>query len=87
MLILKYLQLPFYFDVDLLQKEVDHLSNNGWQMHYQTLHYEGEWSAIPLRSAGGKADNIIISPTDDVHYEDTFFLNDCPYLKKCFTNI
>lgn len=82
MLILKYLRLPFYFDVNILQKEVKHLSAASWQMHYQTMHYEGEWSAIPLRSAGGRADNIIIAPTNDADYEDTIFLNECPYLEE-----
>jgi Aspartyl/Asparaginyl beta-hydroxylase len=82
MLILKYLQLPFYFEKELLQEEVSHLANNDWQMHYQTRHYEGEWSAIPLRSGGGKTDNIIISPTNDRPYLDTIFLKNSPYLKK-----
>ena len=78
---LKYCQLPFLFNTSLLQEEVNHLSNTNWKMHYQTLHYEGEWSAIPLRSTGGNADNIIISPTNDTPYQDTVFLNSCPYIK------
>jgi hypothetical protein len=82
MQILKYLQLPFCFDVPMLREEVKHLANENWQLHYQTMHYQGEWSAIPLRSTGGKADNIIISPADDIPYENTVFLNNCPYIQK-----
>lgn len=82
MLILKYLQLPFYFDAGLLQAEVNHLADNSWQLHYQKLHYEGEWSAIPLRSTGGLADNVIIAPTDTMPYQDTIFLETSPYLKQ-----
>jgi Aspartyl/Asparaginyl beta-hydroxylase len=82
MLILKYLQLPFYFDAELLREAVDHLSGTNWQMHYQVRHYEGEWSAIPLRSPGGKADDIIVSPTDDTPYRDTIFLKSSPYLQQ-----
>ena len=81
--VLKYLQLPFVFNAALLQKEVGGLSNNiQWVNHYQTLHYEGEWSAIPLRSVGGSADNIIIHPTQDVTYKDTVYLKRCPYIQQ-----
>lgn len=82
MLIVKYLQLPYNFDVKKLQDDVNHLTGSSWQMHYQTRHYEGEWSAIPLRSSGGNPDNIIISPTNDIPYQDTVFLKSCPYIKE-----
>ena len=82
MLILKYLQLPFNFEVSQLQKDVNRLAHNPWHLHYQKLHYEGEWSAIPLRSTGGQADNVIIAPTNTVPYQDTIFLETSPYLKK-----
>jgi hypothetical protein len=82
MQIIKYLQLPFYFDADLLQQEVDAISAMHWLPHYQVKHYEGGWNAIPLRSIGGKADDIIISPTDNRDYQDTFFLDNSPYLQQ-----
>ena len=78
---IKYLQLPFQFDAVQMQQEVNQLSTGLWQQHYQKLHYEGEWSAIPLRSTGGKADNIIIAPTNEIPYQDTIFLDQCPYLQ------
>lgn len=77
---LKYLQLPFQFDAILLQKEVALLSNELWKAHYQKMHYTGEWSAIPLRSTGGQIDNIMISPTNEVAYQDTILLQSCPYI-------
>ena len=82
MQIIKYLKLPFFFDAGLLQQQVDTLSAPQWLPHYQVTHYEGGWSAIPLRSIGGKADDIIISPTDNRDYRDTVFLDNSPYLKK-----
>ncbi|MBK7432608.1 MAG: hypothetical protein IPI66_01115 [Chitinophagaceae bacterium] len=81
MSVIKYLRLPFQFDALKLQEEVERLNNANWLMHYQTRHYEGEWSAIPLRSTGGKADNVIIAPTNDTPYLDTVFLESSPYLK------
>ena len=82
MQIIKYLQLPFSFDAGLLQQEVAALSAMQWQPHYQVKHYEGEWSAIPLRSIAGKVDDIIISPTNNRDYRDTIFLDNSPYLQQ-----
>lgn len=82
MQIIKYLKLPFVFDAGLLQQEVNVLSAKPWLPHYQVKHYEGEWSAIPLRSIGGKADDVFISPGDNPDYRDTVFLESSPYLQQ-----
>jgi hypothetical protein len=82
MQIIKYLQLSFIFNAELLQQEVDALSAMQWLPHYQVKHYEGEWSAIPLRSIEGKTNDIIISPTDNRNYQDTVFLQNSSYLKE-----
>lgn len=81
MKLLKYLKLPYLFDVALLQQDVNHLSRSTWLAHYQTKHYEGEWSAIPLRSVNGNSDNIIVSPTEHAQYADTILLQQCPYIQ------
>lgn len=81
-MVIKYLQLPFFFDVRSLQNDVELLSAMQWLPHYQVKHYEGEWSAIPLRSIAGKVDDIIISPDDNRDYRDTVFLKSSPYLNK-----
>lgn len=82
MQIIKYLKLPFLFDTGLLQQETDALTAIQWLPHYQVKHYEGEWTAIPLRSIGGKTDDVIISPTSNRNYEDTVFLQSSPYLQQ-----
>jgi hypothetical protein len=82
MLVLKYLRLPFFFDAGLLQQETAALDAFPWQAHYQVTHYEGEWTAIPLRSKAGEIDDIFITPGDDCNYQDTVFLNNSPYLKE-----
>jgi hypothetical protein len=82
MQIIKYLKLPFLFDTGLLQQEVNTLSAMQWQPHYQVKHYEGEWTAIPLRSIGGKADDVIVSPSDNRDYQDTVLLEQSPYLQQ-----
>ena len=83
---IKYLQLPFHFDVQQMQVELQRLTNKAWQLHYQKLHYEGEWSALPLRSVDGASDNVIISPEDNPEYKDTLYLLDSDYFNKILSN-
>lgn len=82
MQIIKYLKLPFLFDTGLMQQEVHALSAIPWMPHYQVKHYQGEWTAIPLRSSGGRADDVIISPAGNPDYRDTVFLENSPYLQQ-----
>jgi mannose-6-phosphate isomerase-like protein (cupin superfamily) len=77
---IKYLQLPFYFDAVQMQQELQQLTGNQWQLHYQKKHYDGEWSAIPLRSSNGAADNVLIDVTNDAVYTNTSLLLQSPYL-------
>jgi hypothetical protein len=86
MAVLKYARLPFNFNVALLQQEVHALSKQHWKLHYQTKHYEGTWSAIPLRSIEGKEDDIFVSPEQHAHYRDTLYLAACPYLQEVLSN-
>jgi hypothetical protein len=79
---IKYLQLPFQFDVARMQEEVMQLADTRWKLHYQVMHYEGSWSAIPLRSIDGATDHIIIAPDGNTNYQDTIFLEQSPYLKE-----
>jgi hypothetical protein len=82
MTMIKYLKLPFHFDAQRLQEEAGRLNGPDWKLHYQTMHYEGDWKAIPLRSVGGQSGDIIISPLNDAAYEDTVFLDHCNYIKE-----
>jgi hypothetical protein len=79
---IKYFQLPFSFDASRMQQEVYSLASNRWKLHYQVRHYEGEWSAIPLRSINGAIDDIMISPMENSRYDDTALLQECPYINE-----
>jgi mannose-6-phosphate isomerase-like protein (cupin superfamily) len=79
---IKYLQLPFTFDVQKMQDELLQLGNQLWKLHFQVKHYEGDWSAILLRSINGDVNNGFISPTEDAFYADTILLDECAYFKE-----
>jgi hypothetical protein len=83
---IKYLQLPFHFDVKKMQDELLQLDSRAWQLHYQKLHYEGDWSAIPLRSVNGDAENIFVSPENNPVYKDAVFLDNCVYFREVMSS-
>jgi quercetin dioxygenase-like cupin family protein len=78
---IKYLRLPFNFDAMKLQEELLLLGNEDWRLHFQKLHYEGDWSAIPLRSVDGDAKNIFVPHHDNPAFKDTILLDKSPYFK------
>ena len=79
---IKYLQLAFTFDVPGMQEELSRLSARQWPLHYQSRHFEGEWSSLALRSIDGRADNSLISPLDDAPYFDTELLQSSPRMRE-----
>lgn len=82
MALIKYTRLPFQFDTARLRADLARLESGPWQLHYQQKHYTGNWSALPLRSVGGRADQVIIAPEPDAVYADTPLLNETPYFRE-----
>lgn len=77
-----FLRLPFVFDVDLLQRDLDTcLSSPDWANHVNTRDYSGEWTGIALRSNTGRAADIVAIPSSD-GYRDTPLLARCPYFRR-----
>jgi hypothetical protein len=46
-------RLPLRFDAAALAAEVDGLPADAWVPHFNNTIYEGDWSGVALRSAGG----------------------------------
>ena len=78
--ILKYIQLPFNYSPELLSKELNALSEQ-WVMHFNKAHYDGEWSALPLRSVDGSLTNVIPANSGEELFVDTVLMDKCPYMK------
>lgn len=83
---IKYLQIEKQFDVDKLQADVQKLEETAWKQHYNTAHYEGRWSILPLRSINGSLDNVaaLHAPAGDAlhQYHNTVLLASCNYLQE-----
>lgn len=72
-------RLPVNFDPVLLRKDLSGIVAADFIPHFNTRYYEGDWSVVPLRSIGGRADQIYPDPTRS-DFEDTPLLERCPYV-------
>lgn len=78
---IRYIQLPYYFDAAQMQQEVNAITA-GWTAHFNTMHYQGDWSGIPLRSPGGKLDNLLADAgAVKEPFGDTPLMQQCTYLR------
>lgn len=64
-----------------LRQEVLQLPNT-WSPHFNTYHYEGEWTVLSLRSPGGHRDRIIPDLMSEDLYMDTPLMENCPAIKQ-----
>ncbi len=78
--VIKYIQLPFAFSVAELEKELNALAA-AWVPHFNKAHYEGEWTALPLRSINGSLTNLLPDNNRNDTFMDTVLMDQCPYIK------
>jgi quercetin dioxygenase-like cupin family protein len=55
-------QAPVSFDASALRAGVDALTEGAWTEHFNRAYYQGDWSALPLRSIGGATGQIYPDP-------------------------
>jgi hypothetical protein len=77
----KCFRLPLSFDVTEMQRELRGLLGSPFIAHFNSAYYEGDWSALPLRSLGGRQDQIYPDPTHSEAYANTAHLAQCPYMQ------
>ncbi len=70
------------FDPTRLQADLDEVAAAEYVPHFNTGYYEGDWSAVPLRSVGGRAGNIYPDPTAKTAFAATPLLARCPYVRE-----
>lgn len=75
-------KLPLHFDIQKMQQEVFAFTEGDWVEHFNKGYYQGDWSAIPLRSVNGEPRRIFPDPTGLGVYKDTPHLDRCPYLRE-----
>jgi hypothetical protein len=81
------LKLPLQFDATRLQADLGAVLAGEFVPHFNTAYYEGDWSVVPFRSVGGRANHIYPDPTAKNAFADTPLLARCPYVRevlRCF---
>ncbi len=82
---IKFVQLKQRFDVIRLQNEICKFQSALWKPHYNTKHYEGNWTTLQLRSINGNIENNVSIQASALHtnmaYKDTILLEKCTYLQ------
>jgi ribosomal protein S18 acetylase RimI-like enzyme len=72
------LKLPLQFTAANLQSDLARLGTENYVPHFNQAYYQGDWSAISLRSVGGQANHIYPDPTAGNNFADTPLLACCP---------
>ena len=78
------LKMPFEFSGEKLANDLAILNSIEWTEHFVRQNYEGDWSAIPLRSPIGETHPIrmIYSDPSAKEFVDTEYLKKCPYFQE-----
>jgi hypothetical protein len=75
------LKLALTFDAAGLQSDLRGILAGEFIPHFNKGYYEGDWSVVPLRSVGGRADHIYPDPTATHKFDDTPLLDRCPHVR------
>lgn len=74
---IRYAKIDLAVDTTGLQQQVAALGD-GWKPHFNTMYYEGEWTVLPLRVAGGRMDQIAADLMGNEEYMDTALMPSFP---------
>lgn len=82
------LKLPFQFSAEKLANDLSVLKRTEWTEHFVKQNYEGDWSAIPLRSPIGETHPIrmIYSDPSAKEFVETIYLKQCPYFQEVLSH-
>lgn len=75
--------LPLHFDANALAADLARFERRAWTAHFVQQHYEGDWSALPLRAPAGATHPIMrIAPRPDCQdWVDTELLDASPHIR------
>lgn len=76
-------RFPLHFDPARLAADLAQVRPEEWQPHFNARDYEGEWSGVALRAAGGDAARLYSAPNGALDAViDTPVLARCPYFRE-----
>ncbi len=79
--VVKFLKLPFNFNIDKLEQDLSSLEKLDWSNHFNKNGYSGTWSSIPLLSVDGELSTISV-PLNEEKLLETKALKVSKYFKE-----
>lgn len=79
-------KLTLNYDVNAIRGELA-LLQHSWSPHFNTHYYEGGWSVLPLRSAGGGIDAIYGDAINNKPFADTSLMKNFPSVQQLLNNL
>jgi quercetin dioxygenase-like cupin family protein len=77
-----YARLGLEVPIANLQSEINALlQSREWMPHYNKVHYEGDWTVLPLRTPGGDPGKPFAELMSDSTYEDTYLVDMLPSMR------
>ena len=80
------LRLPLACDLPKLQADLAAVAPAGWQPHFNTRYYDGDWSGIPLRGQPGIHVPLYSDPTR-TDFADLPTMADCRYVPELLAQL
>ena len=80
-------KLPLRYDITRLQSDLARMVADEFVPHFNQAYYQGDWSAVPLRSVGGRTGHIYPDPTAKNAFADTPLLARCTYIPEVLATL
>lgn len=78
--------LPLKFDAGSLLADLCAIEQMKWIQHFVSQNYQGQWTALALRSHTGKTEDIHASPHPQDAFQDTPLLTRSPYFQQVLSS-
>lgn len=86
MSIIKSALLNIPVAIKSIQKEIEMLQSNYWELHINRHDYEGKWEVLSLRSPGGGL-NTLAEALNNETFADTALLDHCPSIRSLLNSL
>lgn len=78
----RYLKLPFLFNEEKLERDLQQLLKSDWIPHFNQQGYTGEWNSLPLYAPSGDPNNILAHVDGEAKILATPILQNCKYFQQ-----
>jgi mannose-6-phosphate isomerase-like protein (cupin superfamily) len=79
-------KLPLTVPISIVEELTQYAASSSWRSHFNTLHYQGEWTVLPLRTPEGK-DSIVPDLMGEQAYAETAHMQHFPAVRQLIRSL